>query len=119
MSIRPSAREGAPRRATSAVLTGGVAIAAVLFGVALLAEVAGTESGSGEMTDLAAVVEGLFALSPWAWAAAGAYAVVATPVVGLLVTAWEYRQVADRRAVILALGVIAVLALSAVVAILR
>jgi uncharacterized membrane protein len=113
------AHERAPRRYTSAVLTGGVVVAAVLFGVALLAETAGVEPGEGEMTDVAAVLDGLFSLTPWAWATAGTYAVVLTPVAGLAVTAWEYLDVGDRRTVVLALAVIAVLATSAVVAILR
>lgn len=119
MTAPQPARESAPRRSTSAALTAGVVIAGVLFAVALILELAGHESGSGEMTDIAAVLDGLVALTPWAWATAGAYAVVATPVLGLLVTAWEYWSVGDRRTVLLALAVIAVLATSAVVAILR
>lgn len=117
-ALRP-VRASAPRRATSAVLTAGVVAAGGLFAVAMLLEVLGTEPGSGDMTDLGAVLEGLVALTPWAWATAGAYAVVATPVIGLLVTAWEYWTVNDRRTVLLAAAVLAVLATSAVVAILR
>jgi len=113
------AHESAPRRYTSAALTGGVIVAAVLFGVALLAEVAGMEPGEGEMTDLAAVLDGLVSLTPWAWATAGVYAVVLTPVVGLVVTAWEYFSVGDRRTVVLALAILAILATSAVISILR
>jgi uncharacterized membrane protein len=127
VSIRPNAHEsthenvyeGAPRRYTSAALTTGVIVAALFFGVAMLAEIAGAEPGEGEMTDLAAVVEGLLAFTPWAWATAGAYAIVVTPVLGLVVTAWEYASVSDRRTVWLAVAVMAVLATSAVVAILR
>lgn len=116
--MRP-ARQGAPRRYTSAALTGGVLVAAVCFAVAIAAEVAGADPGAGEMTDLAAVIDGLLEPSPWAWAALGAYAVVATPVVGLLVTVWEYATAGDRRGIMLAAAVLAVLGLSAVVAILR
>lgn|GEM_PF-6143301 len=119
MSTQQQAHESAPRRYTSAVLTGGVIVAAVLFGVALLAEIAGAEPGAGEMTDVAAVFEGLFSLTPWAWATAGTYAVVLTPVAGLVVTAGEYFSVGDRRTVVLAIAVIAILATSAVIAILR
>ena len=89
MSTQQQARETAPRRYTSAALTGGVAFAAVCFVVAGVAEIVGVESGSGEMTDLGAVLDGLLTFTPWAWAALGTYAVVVTPVVGLLVTAWE------------------------------
>ena len=119
MNTKQQPRETAPRRYTSAALTGGVAFAAVCFVVAGVAEIAGVESGSGEMTDLRAVFDGLFAFAPWAWAALGTYAVVVTPVVGLLVTASEYASVSDRRTVRLAVAVIAVLVTSAVVAILR
>jgi len=111
--------EHTPRRYTSAALTSGVAVAAACFVVALLAEITGTEPGAGEMTDLRAVLDGLLTLTPWAWATLGVYAVVVTPVVGLVVTAWEYASVGDRRTMRLAIAVIAVLATSAVVAILR
>ena len=94
-------------------------VAAACFVVAVVAEIAGVEQGSGEMTDLAAVFDGLLAFTPWAWATLGVYAVVLTPVLGLLVTAWEYATVSDRRTVALAVAVLAVLATSAVVAILR
>jgi uncharacterized membrane protein len=109
----------APGAYTSATLTGGVIAAAVCFAIALLAELAGFALGDGAMTDLGAIVGGLLSLQPWAWAAVGAYVIVATPIVALLVTAAEYRSVGDRRAVLLAVAVLAVLGLSAVVAILR
>ena len=118
MTTQP-AHESAPRRATSTTITAGVVTAGVLFAVAMVLEVLGSDPGGGEMTDIAAVLEGLVALTPWAWATAGAYAVVATPVIGLLVTTWEYRSVGDRRTVLLAVAVIGVLAVSATVAILR
>jgi hypothetical protein len=41
-----------------------------------------------------------------------------TPVVGLAITAWEYAAVEDRRTVMLAAGVLTVLAISLVAAIL-
>ena len=119
MSLQPSEHGSVPRRYTSATLTGGVLAAAILFGVAVLAEVLGAETGTGDMTDLAAIAEGLMAFTPWAWATAGAYAVLATPVVGLLVTATEYWSVDDRRTVLLAAGVLAILGLSVVVALVR
>ena len=109
----------APRRYTSASLTAGVVVAAACFVVALTAEIVTGRAGSGEMADIAAVLDGLVAFSPWAWATAGVYAVVATPVVGLIVTAGEYASIGDRRTVGLAVAVIAVLGASAAVAILR
>ncbi len=117
--LRLATRRSAPRRYTSATLTGGVALAGICFAVAMVAELLGADVGDGAMTDVGAVVQGLFALTPWAWATAGAYAIVITPVAGLLVTAAEYWRVDDRRTVLLAVAVLAVLTISAVVAILR
>jgi len=119
MSTQQAPREGAPRRATSAALTAGVAAAGVCFAVAMIAELIGAEPGSGEMTDIGAVLDGLVAFTPWAWATVGAYAVLATPVFGLLATAAEYWSVNDRRTALLAAAVLAVLTTSAIVAILR
>lgn len=119
MSIGQSPAEDAPRRYTSATLTTGVLVAAILFGVAVAAETLGVEPGTGDMTDLAAVLEGLVAFTPWAWATAGAYAVLATPVLGLLVTAAEYWSVDDRWTVLIAASVLAILAISAIVALVR
>lgn len=118
MTAQP-ARESAPRRTTSAVLSGGIFVAGVLFAVAMILEVLGRAPGDGEMTDVMAVLEGLPALTPWAWATAGVYAVLMTPAVGLMATAWEYWSADDRRTVLLAGAVLAVLAVSVVVAILR
>jgi uncharacterized membrane protein len=112
-------RRAAPRRYTSAVLSGGVALAGVFFGVALALETLGADVGSGSMTDIGAVVDGLVALTPWAWATAGAYVVVVTPIVGLAVTAAEYWSISERGTVLLAAAVLAVLALSVLVAMLR
>lgn len=119
MTTEPTRQEAAPRRYTSAALTAGVTVAGAFFVVAMVLEILGTDPGAGEMTDIAAVIEGLFALTPWAWATAGAYAVVVTPVIGLIVTAAEYRAVGDRRTVLLAAAVMVVLAASVVVAVLR
>ena len=109
----------APRHYTSAALTVGALLAAACFVVALAAEIAGSEPGSGSMTDVAAIIDGLLAFTPWAWATLGVYAVVVTPLFGLVVTAWEYSSVGDRRSVGLAVGVIAVLVTSAIISILR
>ncbi len=109
----------APRRYTSAALSGGALLAAACFVVAVAFEIAGSEPGRGSMTDITAVFDGLLAFTPWAWATLGVYVVVVTPLLGLVVTAWEYSSVGDRRSVGLAIAVIAVLVVSAVVAILR
>ncbi len=109
----------APRRYTSAALTGGALLAAACFVVALAAELAGSAPGSGSMTDFAAVIDGLLTFTPWAWATLGVYAVVVTPLLGLIVTAGEYSSVGDRRSVGLAVAVIAVLVIGAIISILR
>jgi hypothetical protein len=44
---------------------------------------------------------------------------VVTPAVALLATAWEYASIADRRATLLALAVLGVLAISVLVAVLH
>ena len=119
MSTLPPARATAPRRYTSATITTGVVASAACFVIAGIAEVAGVETGSGDMTDLAAVFHGLLAMNPWAWASLGTFAVVLTPAIGLLVTAYEYATVSDRRTFLLAIAVVAILALSAAVAVLR
>jgi uncharacterized membrane protein len=119
MTTPTTPRPSAPRRYTSATITAGVVVAAICFGVALMAEIAGVEPGLGEMTDLGAVFDGLLTFTPWAWATLGSYAVVLTPVIGLLVTAYEYATISERRTVLLALAVVAVLVTSATIAVLR
>lgn len=119
MSIQPTARKSAPRRFTSSTITAGVIVAAACYIIAGVAEVAGVESGSGKMTDLGAVFDGLLTFTPWAWATLGTYAVVATPIIGLIVTAYEYSTIADRRTVSMAIAVIVVLMASVVIAVLR
>jgi len=119
MTAPSTPRPSAPRRYTSATITAGASVAAICFGIALMAEIAGVEPGSGEMTDLGAVVDGLLTFTPWAWATLGSYAVVLTPVIGLLVTAYEYATISERRTVLLAIAVVAVLVTSATIAILR
>jgi len=109
----------APRHLTSAALTGGVVVSAGCFLVAGIAEVLGFATTAGEMTDVRAWLGDLMAMDPWAWASLGTLVVVVTPAIGLLVTAYEYATVSDRSTVLLALVVLAVLALSTVVAVLR
>jgi uncharacterized membrane protein len=65
------------------------------------------------------VFDGLLTFTPWAWATLGSYAVVITPVIGLLVTAYEFTTISDRRTVMLAISVVVVLVTSAIIAVLR
>ena len=106
----------APRELTASVLGGGAAVSAACFGVALAAQVAGADGARGDPLDLAALLAGLGAFRPWAWASVGILAVIATPALGLVATATEYGSVSDRRTVLLALLVLGVLAASLVTA---
>jgi len=116
MSSPPTTRVSAPRRYTSAVLTVGVTASAVFFVIALLGDVAAIAYDAGSVTDVGAVISGLSALSPWAWATLGVYAIVATPAAGLLATVAEYASVSERRTALVALAVLAILTVSAAVA---
>lgn len=109
----------ASRRLTSASMTAGVVLSALCFLVAVAAEVAGADTDPSRPGDLAALAEGLAAVAPWAWASLGTYILVVAPAISLVVTAAEYAHVGDRGTVGLALAVLGVLALSAVVALLR
>jgi uncharacterized membrane protein len=112
-------RTSAPRHYTSATLSAGVVLSGLCFVIALLAETVGVESQAGDMTDVAAVLEGLGAMAPWAWATLGSYVVVLTPAVALLVTIAEYASVSERLTVLTATAVFAILAFSAIVALMR
>jgi uncharacterized membrane protein len=110
-------RVAAPRRLTSAVLSVGVAISAACFALAGLAELIGTDRREAAMTDISALIEGTLALDPWALASLGTYMVILTPAIALLATAREYASISDRRTVLLAVAVLAVLAVSVLVAV--
>jgi hypothetical protein len=107
----------ASRRATSLTLTGGALLGAILFGVAIIADLAGLgRDGPDAALDAAAFVAAMLDLRPWAWALLGSSVIIATPAVGLVVTALEYQAVADRSAVALAVGVLVVLGVSLLLA---
>jgi len=111
-------RVAAPRHLTSTTLSAGVAVSAACFLLAGAAEALGVTSRPGDMTDIGALLQGWLSLDPWAWASLGTFAVILTPALALLVTAWEYLTIRDRRSVLLALAVLAVLMVSAAVALL-
>ena len=119
MSAQPPVRTSAPRRYTSSTLSVGVFLSGLCFVVAVLAEVAGIEGSTGDMTDVAVLLEGLGAMTPWAWGTVGCYVIALTPAVALLVTVAEYASISDRRTVLTAVAVFAILALSAIVALTR
>lgn len=112
-------RVTAPRRVTSTIISVGVAVAAACFALAGAAEVLGVRHRAAAMTDLGALLEGLLTFDPWALASLGTYVVIVTPAIALLATAREYASISDRRTVLLSGAVLAVLAVSVVVAILH
>ena len=119
MSTQAPVRTSAPRRYTSATLTVGVFLSGLCFVIAVLAEAAGIEGPAGDRTDIAALLEGLAAVTPWAWATLGCYVIALTPAVALLVTVAEYASISERRTVLTAVAVFAILTLSAIVALTR
>jgi hypothetical protein len=110
-------RRVAPQRATSATLTGGTVLGAACFAIALAADLAGLGGGAGA-SDVTGYAASLAALDPTAWAVLGSAVIIVTPAVGLVVTALEYESIGDRRAVLMALAVLAILATSLAVAVL-
>jgi hypothetical protein len=108
----------APRRATGLLLTSGTVLGAACFAIALVSDLArlgGHDPTGGDATGFMAALLGL---DPEAWAALGSALIIATPAVGLVATAVEYGSVGDRRAVLFALAVLAVLSLSLLIALL-
>ncbi len=112
----PRAPAGVPDRATAAVLTIGAIVSAALLLTAIALGLLGRPITAGDPSDIASVATAVVELRPWGWATIGVVAVIATPAVGLLVTAIEY---AGRREALLALGVLIMLAVSLFVALLR
>lgn len=101
-------------------MTAGVVVSAACFIVALAGELfAGTTGAAGDgilAGDVTGWLDDLAGLEPEAWAGLGTLVIVATPALGLVASAAEYARVGDRRTAGLALLVLAVLAVSGVVA---
>jgi uncharacterized membrane protein len=116
----PNGRNGTvPSRATSMALTIGVLLSAICFLVAGAFDLLVPGTTASEVRDLPALIAGLVDLQAWAWAGLGTIVVIATPAVGLVVTATEYAVASDRRTAGTALAVLGVLAISLAAAILR
>jgi hypothetical protein len=84
--------------------------------VALILEVLGRSTTQGNVLDAPAVLRSMTVPEPWGWATVGVAIVIITPAAGLVATLLEYR---GRREAWLALGALAILALSLGVALLR
>ena len=111
-------RRVAPQRATSVTLTVGTVVGAACFAIALVGDLFGRASGPDGVAGLAGYLAAIVALDPTAWALLGSAVIIGTPAVGLVVTAFEYDSIGDRRAVLMALAVLAILGTSLAVALL-
>jgi uncharacterized membrane protein len=100
-------------------LTTGVFLSAICFLMAGAFDLVVPGTTGSEVRDLPALIAGVVDLQAWAWAGLGTIVVIATPAVGLVVTATEYAIASDRRTVASALAVLGVLAISLAAAILR
>lgn len=105
-------------RWTVAVFSVGSLTGGALFLVGLVLQLGGRAATLGDPLDPGAIAASLMALEPWGWSTAGVIAMLATPVAGLVVTAFEVRTSSPRTAVAAA-GVVAVLALGLAVALVR
>lgn len=108
----------APSAATVRALTGGALLSASLFVAAAALAASGRPWSSGPVLGPVAAARGMLELDPAAWASAGILVLLASPVLGLLTTAAEYRRV-DIRYSALACLVLAILTGSLLLAILR
>jgi uncharacterized membrane protein len=109
----------ASRRLTSATMTAGVLVSAACFALAIVLELAGRDTSGGRMSDLSAMLDGLLAMAPWAWAGVGTYVLIVTPAMALMATIFEYWRAGNRSAAGLAVLVLLVLLLGCLVAALR
>jgi len=100
-------------------MTAGVLASATCFVLGLVLELVGGDTSGGQMTDLAALRDGLVAMAPWAWAGLGTYILIVTPALALLVTVLEHMRVGDRVTAGLAVLVLLVLSLACLVAFVR
>jgi hypothetical protein len=108
----------APRHATGLTLTSGTVLGAACFAIALVSDLARLGGQAFSAGDAASFVAALLGLDPEAWAGLGSALIIATPAVGLVVTALEYGSIGDRRAVLFAIAVLAILSLSLLIALL-
>lgn len=107
--------EGPTVRWTARVLSLGTLLSAALFLFGLVLNLLGREAVADPDRSLAIVLRSALALEPWGWSMLGVLALLATPVAGLIATAFELRQVQPRGA-LLALAVLGLLSVAAVLA---
>jgi uncharacterized membrane protein len=108
----------APSRLTAMVLDAGSLVSAAFFLVGVVLETVGRTGGESDPLDPGAIVAAVSGLQAWGWSTLGVAALIATPALGLVATALEYRSF-ERRSSLLALLVLGVLAASLAVALVR
>jgi hypothetical protein len=106
-------------RLTRQVFAVGSIVATACFAIAIVLDLAGRQGEHVPATDVRALLRSAADLQAWGWGWLGVFAVIATPALGLIATAWEYASVADRRTALTSLGVLAILGFSLAVALLR
>ena len=104
-----------PVTGTARALTLGTLVSAVCFGVGLLLAVLGADGVVGNPLRADEVLASAAALRPWGWSMLGVLAILATPPIGLVVSALELRRLEPRTA-LLAMAVLGVLGIAAAVA---
>ena len=112
------ARERAPSRLTALVLDAGSLVSASFFLVGVVLDTIGRPDGEPEPLDPEAILAAVAGLEAWGWSTLGVVALIATPALGLVATALEYRSL-ERRSSLLALLVLGVLGASLAVALVR
>jgi uncharacterized membrane protein len=119
--VSPPGGVSGPRasaRLTTRILSAGSILSSLLFVASLVLAAARGSEGSTRVLAVDAVVAGLPALDPVAWASAAILVLLATPVVGLVATVAEFRAV-ERRFSLVAGLVLCVIAVSFVIALPR
>jgi uncharacterized membrane protein len=105
-------------RLTALALNVGSIVSAASFLVGVVLDAFGRSGGDPDPLQPAAIVAAVAGLEAWGWATLGVAALIATPALGLVATALEYRSI-DRRSSLLALVVLGVLGTSLAVALVR
>ncbi len=106
-------------RWTRRLLTGGALVSGICLAIAIVLEAKGAAHGSGQLTDLAGIATSVVRWEPWGWASLGVLVMMGTPAAALVATTVEYAAARDLRTAWTAVAVLAVLAVSLVVALIH
>jgi hypothetical protein len=114
----PGSVRRAPSRVTAGVLNAGTLVSAAFFVVGVALDALGRSGDAPDLLDPQAIAAAVVGLEAWGWSTLGVITLVGTPALGLVATALEYRSF-ERRMSVLALLVLAVLAVSFAIALVR